>query len=45
MTEWNEDLRPESVMEFSKEISGADDRTERTVMSCTLERLADILEN
>jgi uncharacterized protein YndB with AHSA1/START domain len=47
VTEWNEDLRPESVMEFSKEISGVDDRTERNrkTMSDTLERLATALED
>ncbi len=45
VTEWNEDLRPESVMEFSTQISGVDDRTERNrqTMSSTLERLADAL--
>jgi len=31
VTEWNDDLRPESVMDFSREISGVDNRTERTV--------------
>jgi uncharacterized protein YndB with AHSA1/START domain len=47
VTEWNDDLRPQSVMELSKEISGLDDRTERTrwTMSGTLERLASALEN
>ena len=47
VTEWNDDLRPESVMELSKEISGVDDRTERNrwTMSGTLERLASALEN
>jgi uncharacterized protein YndB with AHSA1/START domain len=46
VTEWNEDLRPESAMEMSKEISGVDDRTERNrqTMSGTLERLAAALE-
>jgi hypothetical protein len=45
VTEWNEDLRPESVMEFSKQTSGVDDRTERNrrTMNGTLERLADAL--
>jgi uncharacterized protein YndB with AHSA1/START domain len=40
--EWSEDLRPESVMEFSKQLSGVDDREERNrrTMSETLERLA-----
>lgn len=46
VTEWSEDLRPESVMEFSKETSGVDDREEqnRRNMSLTLERLAQSLE-
>jgi uncharacterized protein YndB with AHSA1/START domain len=46
VTEWSEDLRPESVMEFSKEMSGVDDRTgrNRQTMSATLERLAAALE-
>jgi hypothetical protein len=46
VTEWSEDLRPESVMEFSKQVSGIDDRGERNrqTMSRTLERLADTLE-
>jgi uncharacterized protein YndB with AHSA1/START domain len=46
VTEWSEDLRPESVMELSKQISGVDDRTERNrrTMSGTLERLAAALE-
>src|SRR3546814_20603631 len=29
VTEWSEDLRPESVMEFSKQMSGVDDRPAR----------------
>jgi uncharacterized protein YndB with AHSA1/START domain len=47
VTEWNEDLRPESVMELSKQISGVEDRTgrNRRTMSGTLERLAAALEN
>jgi uncharacterized protein YndB with AHSA1/START domain len=46
VTEWSEDLRPESAMELSKTISGVDDRTERNrrTMSTTLERLAAALE-
>jgi len=46
VTEWNEDLRPESALELSKEISGIDDRTARNrqTMSGTLERLAAALE-
>jgi len=47
VTEWSDDLRPESVLEFSKRTSGIDDRTERNraTMSLTLERLASSLEN
>ncbi|HYA69605.1 MAG TPA: SRPBCC family protein [Acidimicrobiales bacterium] len=47
VTEWTEDLRPESVMEFSQALSGVDDRTERNraTMSGTLERLATALES
>ncbi|MBK5222858.1 MAG: SRPBCC family protein [Acidimicrobiia bacterium] len=46
VTEWNDDLRPESAMEFSKQMSGVDDRTARNrqTMSSTLERLAAALE-
>ena len=46
VTEWSEDLRPESVLEFSAEISGVTDRTgrNRETMSLTLERLAAALE-
>ena len=46
MTEWTEDLRPESVLEFSRQTSGVDDRTERNrqTMSGTLARLAESLE-
>ena len=46
VTEWSEDLRPESVMEMSKQISGVHDRAERnrSTMSGTLERLAAALE-
>jgi uncharacterized protein YndB with AHSA1/START domain len=46
VTEWNEDLRPESVLEFSKQTSGVDDRTERNreMMRVTLDRLARSLE-
>ncbi len=46
VTEWTEDLRPESVMEFSKKMSGVDDRSERnrTTMGTTLARLAEDLE-
>jgi hypothetical protein len=46
VTEWSDDLRPESVLEFSKEMSGIDDRPARNrqTMSTTLERLAAALE-
>ncbi len=46
VTEWSEDLRPESVMEFSKQMSGIDDRDARNrqTMSTTLDRLAAALE-
>jgi uncharacterized protein YndB with AHSA1/START domain len=47
VTEWSEDLRPESAMELSRRISGVDDRTERNrrTMSSTLERLAAAVES
>lgn len=47
VTEWNEDLRPESVLEMSKEMSGVDDRDARNrdTMSGTLEALAASLEH
>jgi uncharacterized protein YndB with AHSA1/START domain len=46
VTEWSEDLRPESAMEMSKQMSGVEDRAERNrqTMSGTLERLAAALE-
>lgn len=46
VTEWSEDLRPESAIEFSKKVSGVDDRAERNrqTMSATLERLAAAVE-
>jgi uncharacterized protein YndB with AHSA1/START domain len=46
VTEWSDDLRPESAMEYSRRLSGIDDRTERNrlTMSGTLERLATALE-
>lgn len=46
VTEWNDDLRPDSALELSKKISGVDDRTERNrqTISGTLERLAAALE-
>jgi uncharacterized protein YndB with AHSA1/START domain len=47
VTEWTEDLRPESALEMSKQMSGIDDRTERNrqTMTGTLDRLAAALEN
>lgn len=46
VTEWSEDLRPESALEFSKQLSGIDDRPARNrqTISGTLERLAAALE-
>jgi uncharacterized protein YndB with AHSA1/START domain len=46
VTEWSEDLRPESTMELSRQISGVDDRAARNrqTMSGTLERLAAAVE-
>lgn len=46
VTEWSEDLRPESALEFSKKTSGIDDREGRNrhTMSGTLDRLAVALE-
>jgi uncharacterized protein YndB with AHSA1/START domain len=47
VTEWNEDLRPDSVLEFSQQVSGIADRASRNrqTMSLTLERLAAALEH
>ncbi len=47
VTEWSEDLRPESAIERSTRISGIDDRAgrNRETMSQTLERLAQALEH
>ena len=47
VTEWTDDLRPESVLEFSRATSGIDDRTQRNLatMSLTLERIASYLED
>jgi uncharacterized protein YndB with AHSA1/START domain len=47
VTEWNDDLRPESALEFSKQVSGIDDRRSRNrqTMSLTLDRLAAVLEH
>jgi uncharacterized protein YndB with AHSA1/START domain len=46
VTEWSDDLRPESALEMSAQISGIADRNERNrqTMSRTLERLAAALE-
>lgn len=46
VTEWSDDLRPESALEVSKQMSGVDDRAGRNhqTMSGTLERLAAALE-
>ena len=47
VTEWTEDLRPESVLEMSSQMSGVTDRParNRTTMSGTLERLAAAVED
>lgn len=47
VTEWSEDLRPESALEMSKKISGIDDRVERNrdTMGLTLERVAAAVEH
>jgi uncharacterized protein YndB with AHSA1/START domain len=46
VTEWNDDLRPESILEYSAQISGVSDRTERNreTIGATLDRLAAALE-
>lgn len=46
VTEWSDDLRPDSILEFSQQLSGIDDREARNqeTMSDTLERLAAALE-
>jgi uncharacterized protein YndB with AHSA1/START domain len=46
VTEWNENLLPDSAMESAKQISGVDDRPARNrqTMSGTLDRLAAALE-
>lgn len=46
VTEWSDDLRPESALEFSAKMSGIADREARNqlTMSGTLERLAGALE-
>ncbi|GLY67281.1 hypothetical protein Atai01_39000 [Amycolatopsis taiwanensis] len=47
VTEWSQDLRPDYALEFSKKISGVEDRTvrNRQTISGTLERLAAALES
>lgn len=47
VTEWSEDLRPESAHEYSVEMSGVTDRAARNeqTMSGTLDRLAAALES
>ena len=46
VTEWTEDLRPDSVLAFSEQTSGVSDRAGKNhvTMSSTLERLAAALE-
>lgn len=46
VTEWSEDLRPESTLEFSERVSGIVDRAQRNreTMTRTLERLALAVE-
>lgn len=46
VTEWCDDLRPDSVLQFSSQTSGIEDRLARNhqTMSQTLERLASTLE-
>ena len=46
VTEWTQDLRPESAMEFSRKTSGVDNRHERNRQTIrgTLDRLAAALE-
>jgi len=45
--EWTEDLRPESALEFSQQMSGVADRGQRNhqTISSTLDRLAAALED
>ena len=47
VTQWNDDLRPESALEFSRKISGVDDRAARNrqTMTSTLDRLAAALKH
>ena len=46
ITEWSDDLRPEQALEYSKQLSGVDDRAARNrqTMTRTLDRLATSLE-
>lgn len=46
VTEWTDDLRPDSALEYSKQTSGIDDREARNrqTISGTLERLAAAVE-
>jgi uncharacterized protein YndB with AHSA1/START domain len=46
VTEWTDDLRPESALEYSKQTSGIDDRDARNrqTISGTLDRLAAAVE-
>ena len=46
VTEWSDDFRPESSLEFSVQVSGISDRTgrNRETISGTLDRLAAALE-
>jgi uncharacterized protein YndB with AHSA1/START domain len=46
VTEWSDDLRPASALEFSRRLSGVDDRAGRNrhSMRLTLDRLAAVLE-
>jgi uncharacterized protein YndB with AHSA1/START domain len=46
VVEWTSDLRPSTAIEFSRQTSGVDDRTERNLltMRATLERLAAAVE-
>jgi uncharacterized protein YndB with AHSA1/START domain len=46
VTEWTEDLRPDSALELSQQMSGVTDRAARNrqTMGSTLERLAAALE-
>jgi hypothetical protein len=46
VTEWSDDLRPESALEFSTRVSGVHDRRARNrqTMSVTLDRIAAAVE-